>query len=303
MDILLNAMYQPAEHLPALSRAAEEMGYAGLTFGDHLLQPVEAMQSLHPITGDNPAFRAAFRSSDWPDNWVTIGALSQLTSRLVFATHVHVLPLRDPIAAARAIVTAANFSHGRVLVGVGIGWMREEYALNDSLWAERGRRIEEQVRIMRQLWTGLPTQFEGEFYRFGPAVMEPAAQEPIPVLFGGASDRSFDRAARIGDGYVAMNQDYDGLVKEVMPRLRRALDQHGRSSEGFLAHAFYPGLARFGEDAWSDLDLVRLDELRSLGVSSVDVRPLPVERVLNASLDEKLAEYERFAARFVRGSR
>lgn len=190
--------YQPVEHLVALARAAEEAGFRAFSLADHVVD-LETISTPYPYTEDGA--RRWETDVDWPDPWVTVGALSQVTTTLQFFTSIYVTAMRNPFVVAKAVGTAAALSGGRVALGLGVGWCREEFDLLEQDFATRGRRTDEGLALMKELWSPGWTQFAGEFYSCDRLAMRPEPPAPIPVWVGGLSDVAFRRAAR-NDGWV-----------------------------------------------------------------------------------------------------
>jgi probable F420-dependent oxidoreductase len=217
------------EHWTQLARACEEAGFDAVAVSDHVVYPAE-LASRYPYTPDGrPMFRP---DADWPDPWVAIGAMAAVTSRLRFLTNVYVLPLRNPFVVAKAVGTAAYLSGGRVGLGVGAGWMAEEFALLEQPFAGRGRRMDEMVEVLRALWRGGMVEHHGEHYDFGPVEMRPAPPEPVPIYVGGHSEAAFRRAARLGDGWLGVQYPVDELIAHCQ-RLQRARDEAGTAGRPF----------------------------------------------------------------------
>ena len=137
-------------------------------------------------------------------------------------TSVAVLPIRNAVANARQLSTLDVYSGGRVLYGVGVGWLREEAEAMSMPWDRRGKRSEEHIALLRALWCadGDLVEFHGEFHDIPPMDPEPRpVQRPIPILIGGHSDVALERAGRIGDGWIAAQMS-PSVVAEHWPRCR-----------------------------------------------------------------------------------
>lgn len=200
----------PPEHWTRLATACEAAGFDSVAVSDHVLFP-QTLESKYPYTPDGtPLFSP---DEDWPDAWVAIGAMSSVTTTLRFVTNVFVLPARNPFIAAKAIGTASYLSGGRVGLGIGAGWMREEFDLLGQSFAKRGKRMEEMIEIMRALWAGGMVEFHGEFYDFEPVEMRPSLPAPVPIYVGGHSDIAFRRASTIGDGWLGVHYTVEELFK------------------------------------------------------------------------------------------
>ncbi len=274
------------KELPRLAQHAEELGFEGITLGEHLV--TFATQYDHYDYSRNDLIRW-YPETDWPDPWVQIGALSQRTTRLKFLTTVYVLPLRDPFNAAKAIATAANLSEGRVLLGVGVGWQATEFEVVGHDFKSRGRRTDEMLALMEKLWTGKSISHEGEFYTIPPLQMAPGLDHPLPILIGGTSPSALERAAR-HDGFTGAQHDLPELER-MIEGLRRARAAHGLSMEHF---EIATGLYDYGERS-----VARCEEL---GVTILlrDSYCDENGKATKLSLDEKLDNMETFAKQWLR---
>jgi probable F420-dependent oxidoreductase len=205
-------------HLVALARKAEEVGLHGVFLADHLVYP-EQLASQYPYAKAGPPFPP---DTPFPEPWCTSSAMAAVTSSLRFSVAVHILPLHDPIEVAKSTSTAAVLSGGRLALGAGVGWMREEFEIQRIDFASRGRRTDEMIEVLRKLWTGKPVAHQGEFFRFPAVRMSPAAPGPIPIWIGGASRPALRRAARLGDGWIGHGHTYDqaGALLDELSRLR-----------------------------------------------------------------------------------
>ena len=193
---------------PRIAAAAEEAGFDSVAVSDHVVYPAR-LDSRYPYTPDGvPLFSP---DEDWPDPWVAVGAMSAVTTRLRFLTNVYVLPLRNPFVVAKAVGTAAYLSRGRVGLGIGAGWMAEEFELMGQPFARRGKRMDEMVEVVRTLWNGGMVEHHGEFYDFDPVEMRPAPPAPVPIYVGGHSEIAMRRAATLGDGWLGMYYSVEEL--------------------------------------------------------------------------------------------
>src|SRR5262249_30675630 len=159
-----------------------------------------------------------------------------LTERVKLGTAVAVLPIRNAVANARQLATLDVYSGGRVLYGAGVGWLREEAEMMNMPWDARGRRGEEHIALLRALWCaeGNLVEFHGEFFDIDPIDPEPRpVQRPIPILVGGHSDVALDRAARIGDGWIAAAMSATPLAQH-WTKVRDAAARAGRDSDALM---------------------------------------------------------------------
>lgn len=278
-------MYAPAEDWVELTRIAESVGFDQVSLSDHTFYP-GTLNSKYPYRADGrPLFKP---QQPWPDVWVMTGALASVTERIRFATHVYVLPARNPFVVAKAAGTAAWASGGRVVLGVGAGWMKEEFDALGQPFERRGARMEEQVEVLRTLWRGGMVEYHGEFYDFDPVDMAPAPAQPVPVLVGGHSEVALRRAARIGDGWMGTYYTLDDL-RGYVERLAGYRREYGTEGRPFEIQA-------------SILDVPSADvckELDDMGVDTLITSAWLMAGLKYASLDENRRALEQFAADYM----
>jgi probable F420-dependent oxidoreductase len=222
-----------------IARAADELGYDGIAIPDHVVN-LETLQTPYPYTKDGSRRWQAF--TDWPDPWVMIGAIALVTTRLRFVTTVYLPAMRDPYSSAKSIGTAAVLAGGRLELGVGVGWCREEFELLGQQFEKRGKRTDEMLALMKQLWAPGWTEFSGDFYTAPRMEMEPTPP-PIPVYVGGLSDIALRRAAR-HDGWIGDLISTEQALERIAT-LRRLRSEKGLDMQGFevitpLTDAFTP---------------------------------------------------------------
>jgi probable F420-dependent oxidoreductase len=218
MKFCIALAYNDPHELPALAIAAEKAGFEAVILSDHLVYPAK-LETPYPYTQDGrPRWEP---DTPWPDPFVAVGALAAVTERLRFITSIFVLPLRHPVLAAKTIATAAVMSDERLVLGIGAGWMREEFDLVGAPFARRGRRMEESLAVMRALWTGEPVAHQGEFYRFDAVQMSPVPDRPVPVWGGGVSPVALRRAATLCDGWLSEIQKV-AEMPDILKILREA---------------------------------------------------------------------------------
>jgi probable F420-dependent oxidoreductase len=246
-----------SDQLLDLARLSEDAGFDGLMMSDHLVFP-ERIESRYPYTDDGlPPFD---RGTDWPDPWVAIGAMAAVTQRLRFSTNVYVAPLRHPLHVAKCVGTAAHLSGDRVVLGVGAGWMREEFDVVGERFAARGRRLDEMLDVLALVWSGETVEHHGEFYDFPPLSVSPAPGRPVPIWVGGQSDAALRRAAR-QDGWIGTLYAPDDAFVWV-ERVRAAREAAGGGGDFDVVLAVY---------ALDDLDLFR--RLEDAGVTALVTAP------------------------------
>jgi probable F420-dependent oxidoreductase len=281
MKFCCSLAFQDPTHFVALAKTAEECGWDYLMLSDHVAHP-EKIRSPYPYTADGaPRWEAP---APWPDPWVAVGAMAAVTERLRFMTAVYVLPLRNPFVVAKAVGTAALLSGGRVTLGVGAGWMEEEFELLGQDFRRRGARMDEMVEVMRKLWAGGMTEHHGEFYDFDRLQMSPAVAEHIPIYSGGLSPAALRRVGRISDGWISDIHSTDEL-REIVKRLRAQRAGYGREDEPLDVVAAC-------SDAFDPDGYRRLEEL---GVTHLQTMPWMFYGLDANSLEGKLEGLRRFA--------
>jgi probable F420-dependent oxidoreductase len=279
MKFCVSSAFSDADQLGAIARAADEAGFHAIGIPDHVLNPVE-IASPYPYTADGS--RRWEPGTHWPDPWVTIGFLAGQTTQLHFFTNIYVLPMRPPVAVAKAVSTAAALSGGRVALGVGMGWMEEEFAAMEQPFRRRGARADEALELIRALWTGEVVEHHGGHFDLPASEMLPRPPTRIPIWVGGLSEPALRRAAR-HDGWIS-----DLHTAEELVGLRARLDTYraeiGRAGEPF---AFVAACA----DAF-DLDGYR--RLADAGVTHLMTLPWVLEGGFTASLGAKVDSLHRF---------
>ncbi|MHA1956917.1 MAG: LLM class F420-dependent oxidoreductase [Candidatus Thorarchaeota archaeon] len=160
--------------------------------------------------------------------FVLISYLAGLTKKLDFATGVVILPSRQTVLTAKQAAEVDFFTGGRLRLGVAVGWNEKEYLAMDSDFNTRGKRIEEQIAVMRELWTKPIVSFKGEYHNLNEIGIDPLpVQRPIPIWLGGYADVVLHRIARIGDGWLAHITEPES-AEPMIEKLHSYLDEAGR---------------------------------------------------------------------------
>jgi len=185
--------------LKALLETGEEAGFSSVMVADHIVVPT-SIESAYPYTvGGNFVSKG-----ECLEQLTLMTFVAAATEKLRIVSSVMIVPHRNPVHCAKAIATADLLSEGRVTVGVGVGWMAEEFAALDAAdFAKRGRVTDEYITIWKKLWTGDAVSYEGDFYRFQELYCQPPpVQKPHPPIWiGGHSNPALRRVARLGDGW------------------------------------------------------------------------------------------------------
>jgi probable F420-dependent oxidoreductase len=225
------------EWMTAFAEHVEACGFASLVVVEHALM-FTRYASAYPYSPDGRVELAA--DCPVPDPLELLAFLAGRTTTLGLATGVLVLPDHHPVILAKRVATLDRLSGGRVRLCVGMGWMREEVEACGADFDTRGRRADEQLAVLRALWTGEPVSHHGEFFGFDDAVSRPTpAQERVPVLVGGHSPAAARRAGRLGDGLQPLGVAGDRLqgLKDEMARSAESAGRDPDTLELALGHA------------------------------------------------------------------
>ena len=214
------------ELLAVLGTEAEERGFSTLWVGEHVVM-FEEYASRYPYADDGRVPMPSGTGLLEPLTALTY--LAALTSTIRLGTAMLLLPQRNPVYTAKEVATLDWLSSGRVDLGVGVGWLEEEFRALDVPWAQRGRRTDEYLEVLRVLWTDDTSRFAGEFYSLEPCQMFPKpVQSPVPIHIGGESDAALGRVARAGHGWHSFNRA-PGDLAAPLARLDELLAGVGRS--------------------------------------------------------------------------
>lgn len=211
------------ETFEALVRTADEVGIESIWAVEHVVVPV-GYESQYPYSKDGRM--PGPENSPIADPLIALSYAAALTQNLRLATGVIILPQRHPTYVAKEVATLDLLSRGRAILGVGIGWLQEEFDVLGVPFRERAARTEESVRAIRSLWSDAAEGFDGDFYRWKPVESNPKPiQKPgVPIVVGGHVEGAARRAARVGDGFFPA---LGGLAK--IPGLIQAMsDECGK---------------------------------------------------------------------------
>lgn len=222
------AMVEPDQYLP-LARAAEEAGFHAVAVPDSVFFP-EQVSAPYPYSPDGARFWRP--ETPWIEPWVAIPAMAAVTTRLRFYTNVLKLAIREPLLVAKTVGSAAVLSGNRVALGVGLGWIPEEFAWCGQDYETRGPRADEAIEILRACLGGGMVEYHGHHYQFGRLQMSPAPTEPVPIYVGGHSRPALRRAARLGDGWISVVTREEEIARFVR-ELRAQRVEWGRDREPF----------------------------------------------------------------------
>jgi len=268
-----------AAHWGDVARHVEALGFESLWIGDHLALP-SALPEGYPYTDDG---HVPF-PPDTPlhDPLVVLAAMATATMRLELGTAVYLLPLRAPLAVARAVTTLSALARGKITFGIGTGWIRREFDDAGVGFEDRGARTDEMVSLLRAIWTGDVVEHHGAHYDVGPVQCLPRPDPMPPIHVGGESGRAVRRAAELGDGWIGMNHAPEDAAA-VAARVRGAVVAAGRDPDSF-------------EVTIQAVGVPEADALASYAESGID-RLLVLARPLADGLGGQIPDaLERFAA-------
>ncbi len=273
------------DQLVELAQFCEALGFYGVSYGDHLVTTKEQIdQYLYTDDGNilwNP-------DTHWPDLWVASAALAQVTKKLRFLSTIFVLPMREPVAVAKALSTAAVLSDNRIMLGVGVGWQKAEFDMVGQDFHTRGKRTDEMLEILPGLLSGEVFEHHGKYYDIPPVQMSPGTSEPLPIMVGGYSEAAMRRASRF-DGWMGVLHEEE----ELYPLLHTL--NHIREQEGCADKPFdiWTGLKNPGDGTHE-----RLAEAGITMVNGVNFLDDSGKTTL-MSIDDKKRRLESFAERFL----
>ena len=205
------------------AQAAESLGYDHIIAFDHV---------LGANAGSRPNWTGAYKHTDsFHEPFVLFGYLAGVTERIGLVTSIIILPQRQTVLVAKQAAAVDVLSGGRLRLGIGIGWNAVEFEGLGENFHDRGRRSEEQVELLRQLWTNDLVTFKGRWHTVTDAGLNPLpVQRPIPLWFGGRAEQVLRRVARLGDGWFPLfRPDEDG--RALVQRMRELAAEAGRSPD------------------------------------------------------------------------
>ena len=250
-------------HYPDIAAAVEENGFESVWMPEHLVFPavipptyLYSESGYPPVNADTALY----------DPWVVLGAVAHATSSIRLATNVFILPLRHPIQVARSVMTLDRVSNGRVTLGMGVGWLEEEFVAMGQSFADRGKRADEMIGVMRRLWTEDTIEHHGETIDFGPVKFQPKPVQKagIPIEVGGTTKPALRRAGRLGDGWIELGSGSIETLKERLAFIEAERKAAGRQNLPF--------------EVTSGLGAGSLDNARraaEAGVTRIQVGPTP----------------------------
>ena len=268
-----------AKSILAVAQKAEELGFDAVWMFDHLFTP-SALESLYPYSRDGSYALSA--ADPFFDPLGLFGVLAGATEKVRIGTGVMVAAYRHPIVLGKALATIERFAPGRIVLGLGSGWMREEFEAVGMAYERRGAMFNEYLQALRAMWSGAPVSFGGEFFSWAEAGFQPSPTKHIPLIVGGHSDAALRRAARYGDGWAIVTgrgQGGSGLdaTGTRLTLLDSFLEAEGKDRATF--ELLYQHPMWFSDAANEKMPLTgppdaiagSLHKLRDMGVTMVDL--------------------------------
>jgi probable F420-dependent oxidoreductase len=273
-----------------LVRIADRMGVDQVTVADHVVMGDRLdAYPYGPFPGTSDML--------WPEPVVQLAAFAAVTERIRLSSGIIITPLRPAALLAKQIATLDVMSKGRVDLGVGVGWQKEEYDACGAPWTGRFTLLEEQMRACRLLWSEAPASFSGKFVNFGPTWCRPfpAQGAALPLWFGLApSGRNLERMAELADGWLPMERD-PALLAEPIGVIKAAMAARGRDPETLAVRGTYRVLR--GADSKPDLEAT-LAQTRDYAAAGVTML-----RVEAGAFCRTMADFEPFLERILTAAR
>jgi probable F420-dependent oxidoreductase len=269
------------EGLISLAQGAEAAGFDSVWTVEHVIYP-EGYESTYPY---DPSGRMAMASSTpLPDPLVWLAFVAAATEHLRLATGILILPQRNPVVLAKEVATLDHLSGGRVDLGVGVGWLKEEFEALGVPYERRGDRTDDYIVAMRALWDGDHASHHGDFVSFDDVSCNPKpVHGRVPIHIGGHSRAAAERAGRLGDGFFPGR----GEIGDLVDIMRQTAADAGRDpsaievSYGSEAVLGAEAVDAVGELAEQGVDRVIVPSFLFLGDTEVSLQGY-AERVINA---------------------
>jgi probable F420-dependent oxidoreductase len=274
-----------ADHYLPLAKAAEAAGYDGITIPDSICYPQEA-SSKYPYNADGS--REFLESIPFLESLIAVSAMAAVTEKIRFATFVYKLAVRQAAIVAKQVQSIQQLSGNRFDFGVGISPWEEDFAICQVPWAKRGKRLDEQIDILRGLETGEFFGYEGDIHQMPANKMTPAPTVPTPILIGGHTEPALKRAAR-ADGWMCAGLNLEQLDVHIR-RIEELRQELGTSQRPFRVYT--TGIDAFSKEG--------LQKLEAIGVTDVIIGFRNVYAMEeDKPLDEKIGMLNWYASEFI----
>jgi probable F420-dependent oxidoreductase len=259
MKFSLSVAMNPLDQFTELARTAEECGFSSVVLPDSLFYS-ESVSADYPYTPDGNRFWNA--DTPWADPLVAIASMGAVTSEIGFSTSVIKLGSRNPVLLARQVGSVAVLTNNRFGLGLGVGWSPEEFEWCGAPYANRGKRVDEAIEVLRLILDGGMVEYHGRFFDFDKLQMSPAPSERVPFFIGGHTEVALRRAARVSDGWTSAMMKVDDL-RDTIGRLAALRAEYGRAEVAFEIQAVC--IDRFGLDGYR--------EQAEIGVTDIVTQP------------------------------
>jgi len=221
----VNVGVASVDHMIELARAAERLGFESVWTFEHVIVPVD-YQSKYPYSMDGKM--GATPETNFVDPLIALAAVAAVTSKIRLGTGVNILPQTNPLYLAKQAASLDFVSKGRFMLGIGIGWLAEEFAALGVPFEHRGPRFNDYVEAMRKVWSGEVVEHRGEFVQWSGFKSHPTpVQKPLPLVIGGHKGRAYQRIARYGQGWFAPSATID-QIGAMLKDLDRVCGEEGR---------------------------------------------------------------------------
>jgi probable F420-dependent oxidoreductase len=258
-----------ADKVTTIAVNAERLGYSTIWAPEHVVL-LDQYSSHYPYSPDHRLNMPMTRP--FADPFITLTCAAMVTSKIRLATGICLVPEHNPLVLAKVIATLDFVSKGRVILGVGIGWLAEEFHAVGVPWERRAQRTRDYISAMRKLWGDELSSYSGEFVRFEGArsFPKPVHGAKLPVFFGGESGPALKRAAEYGDGWYGLNMDLNETTAKIR-RLEEMLKANGRKRSDVeiavrpsaIASITKDDLKRYRDAGVDELVLVNAMELKT----------------------------------------
>ena len=238
------------EKLRRAARKADQLGFHSLWLYDHVAFPTQISESYGKIPFSP--------EMGFLEPVTTLAYLAAETQQIRLGTGILLLALRHPLHVAKAVATLDVFSGGRVIFGVGLGWLAEEFQALGIPFSERAGRLRESVQILRTIWRGGRLQHDGRYFHFPEVTSFPQPLQPggPPIWFGGAAEGALKRAVELGDGWLSSAGRFQGIEKRVS-KVREFMRQQGK--DHFTVAVGAP----------AEISLEQVEQLQRMGVDHI----------------------------------
>lgn len=285
MDFWQVISWCETEQIPDIAVHAEQLGFKGLILAEHIYYPASTSSryyySSDGVSPQNP-------DMEFPDPLISFAAAAAVTKTLQFMTGIYVLPLRHPIEVAKNVATLCKLSGDRFALGFGAGWLKEEFDQLGVDFSRRGRRTDEMIDVMRQLWSGKEVSYRGEFFDMERVKIRPIPDSNVPLIGGGHSPAALRRAVDQCDGWYGPGNTLAEL-EQFLPELQAMRAQSTRAQQPFsviapLTEALAPNVVA---------------RLEALGVTGTVSYPFLFGIGPGSTLDDKKRYMDDFAKRLI----